>query len=134
MKILATFLAGAALAAGLAAPANAKTDTRAERNEARLAKMLEGRTAGEPVRCITDLRGGNAMQVLEHVGVVYDAGDTIYVARPRNPKALGAHDALIIDRFGSQLCTTDMVRTFDRNMPGMSGVVFFEDFVPYRKG
>jgi len=75
MKILTTLLAGAALAlTGTAATA----ETLAEKGEARLARMIEGRTPGEPVSCITTPRS-NKLQAIEHVGVVYDTGDTIYV-------------------------------------------------------
>jgi hypothetical protein len=51
--------------------------------------MLEGRTAGEPVSCISALRS-NRIEVIEHVGIVYDAGATIYVARPSNPDSSAA--------------------------------------------
>lgn len=132
MKTFAVVIAGAALAAGVIAPATARS-TIAERGEARLAAMLEGRTAGEPVRCISATRS-NRLQVIDSVGVVYDAGETIYVARPHSPKALDWNDALVIERFGSQLCTSDMTRTFDRSSPHFQGVVFFDHFVPYRKG
>jgi hypothetical protein len=132
MKTIATIFAAAALAAGISPAALAAGPTRVERAEARLAEKLAGRVAGEPVRCISAPRS-NDLQVIDNVGVVYDSGDTIYVARPTNPRALGSSDALIIDRFGSQLCTSDMVRTFDRSAGHLNGVVFFEDFVPYKK-
>lgn len=129
MKI-GTILAGAALA--LAGTAPLAAETLAEKGEARLAKMLEGRTAGEPVSCISALRD-NKLTIIEHVGVVYDAGDTIYVARPNNPRALGSMDVPVIDRFGSQLCKHDLTRTIDRYNGHVTGVVFLSDFVPYTK-
>lgn len=130
MKTLATILAGTALA--FAATTTAVAQTLAERGEARLAKMLEGRTAGEPVSCINAMRD-NRLSVIEHVGVVYDAGDTIYVARPSNPRSLGSMDVPVIRRFGSQLCKQDLTRTIDRHNGHVSGVVFLSDFVPYTK-
>lgn len=138
MNKLATIVSGAAAVAALAtvvpaAVAHAKGPTLAERGEARLARMIEGRTAGEPVQCIHAPRS-TKLQVIEKVGVVYDAGDTVYVARPTNANALGGNDALVIERLGSQLCTSDMVRTFDRYMGNVTGVVFFDKFVPYAKG
>ena len=130
MKTFATILAGAALAvSGMSA---ASAETLAEKGEARLAEMLQGRVAGEPVSCITPHRSRN-LQVIEHVGVVYDDGDTIYVARPNNPHSLGSMDVLVIDRFGSQLCKQDVTRTVDRYNGNVSGVVFLSDFVPYTK-
>ena len=88
--------------------------------------------AGEPVSCITPNRSRN-LQVIEHVGVVYDDGDTIYVARPSNPRSLGSMDVPVIERFGSQLCKQDLTKTIDRYDGHVSGVVFLSDFVPYTK-
>ena len=130
MKTFATILAGAALAVSGVSPASA--ETLAERGEARLAEMLQGRVAGEPVSCITPNRSRN-LQVIEHVGVVYDDGDTIYVARPSNPRSLGSMDVPVIERFGSQLCKQDLTKTIDRYDGHVSGVVFLSDFVPYTK-
>ena len=128
MKTLATILAGAALVLGGTA-VSAKS---AEENEAKLARMLEGRTAGEPVNCISALNS-NRIEVIEHVGIVYDAGSTIYVARPTNPESLGRNDIIVIDRYGGQLCDTDIIRTVDRYQGFTTGAVFLDDFVPYTK-
>lgn len=129
MKTIATILTATALALTGAA---ASAQTLAEKGEARLAKMIEGRTAGEPVSCISAPRS-TQLEVIEHVGLVYDAGKTIYVARPQDPKVLGRNDAIIIERFGGQLCKQDVTRTFDRNLGFTTGVVFLSDFVPYTK-
>ncbi|HYD24830.1 MAG TPA: hypothetical protein VEB68_08525 [Croceibacterium sp.] len=131
MKTIATFLAGAALALTAASAANA--ETLAEKGEAKLARMLEGRVAGEPVKCISALRS-NRIEVIEHVGIVYDAGDTIYVSRPSDPKSIGRMDTMVLERFGSQLCSSDVVRTVDRYAGHVTGVVFLNDFVPYTRG
>ena len=103
-----------------------------EKGEAKLAEMIEGRTAGEPQSCITAMRS-NDIEIVEHVGVVYDAGDTIWVARAKNPRSLSYNDVPIFDRFGSQLCTTDIMRTIDRYSHFTTGSVFLEDFVPYEQ-
>ena len=129
MKTLATILAGGALALAGTTAALAKS---AEENEAKLARMLEGRTAGEPVSCISALNS-NRMEVIEHVGIVYDAGSTIYVARPNNPESLGRNDVVVIERYGGQLCATDVIRTVDRYQGFTTGAVFLDDFVPYSK-
>jgi hypothetical protein len=129
MKTLATILAGGALALAGTTAALAKS---AEENEAKLARMLEGRTAGEPVSCISALNS-NRMEVIEHVGIVYDAGNTIYVARPNNPDSLGRNDVVVIERYGGQLCATDVIRTVDRYQGFTTGAVFLDSFVPYTK-
>ena len=129
MKTLALILAGTAMAL-TGAPASA--ETRAEKNEASLAKMLEGRTPGEPVKCISAM-SSNRIRVIDHVGIVYDAGHTIYVARATNPNQLDHWEVPVIERFGSQLCTTDIIRTIDRTGGHFTGAVFLNDFVPYTK-
>ncbi|MGZ3271852.1 MAG: hypothetical protein ACXU71_12870, partial [Croceibacterium sp.] len=76
----------------------------------------------------------NAMQVIDGVAVVYDAGKTIYVARPTDPRMLGRNDALVIDRFSpSRLCVQEAMKTVDRYDGTHTGVVFLQDFVPYTK-
>jgi hypothetical protein len=131
MKILAAILAGAALTLTGTATSAATT---AEKGEERLARMLEGRTAGEPVACITTMRK-NELQVIDEVGVVYDAGNTVYVARATDPRMLRRTDALVIDRFSpSRLCVNDPIRTVNRHGGFFTGVVFLNDFVPYKKG
>lgn len=126
-------IAAAVLAlAGAAAHSAGKTDKKTEKNEAKLAQRLEGRTAGEPVSCIA-LVQSHRLEVIEGVALVYDSGDTLYVARPTDPEMLRRDDILVIDRFGSQLCDSDVVRTIDRNVGYMTGVVFLKKFVPYKK-
>lgn len=128
MKSPAIIMAAAALAfatAGFAA--NTQED-----NEARLARMLEGRVAGEPVSCVTAFRT-DKLQVIEKVALVYDAGDVVYVARPTDPGSLGFDDVVVINRFGGQLCHSDIIRTVSRQGGYHTGVVFLEKFVPYRK-
>ena len=129
MKYFGAILAGLALALQ---PAMASAATPAEKGEAQLAKMLEGRTAGEPVSCISAMRN-NRLTVIDYVGLVYDAGDTIYVARAENPSALSRNDVVVIERFGSQLCKQDIIRTVDRYQHYTTGAVFLQDFVPYKK-
>jgi hypothetical protein len=130
MKTISTILAGAALALSGAGAASA--ETLAEKGEAQLAKMIEDRTAGEPVSCINTF-GSDRIRVIEHVGIVYDAGKTIYVARATDPRSLGPWDIPVIQRYGSQLCKTDIIRTIDRSGGFITGMVFLEDFVPYTK-
>ena len=129
MKKLIIATAAAAMAlTGTAATA----ETRLERGEARLERMLEGREAGEPQSCVYTFRNSD-IRVMEGVGLVYDAGKTIYVARARNPESLGSWDVPVIRRFGSQLCRTDQITTIDRSSGMFSGVLFLEDFVPYTR-
>ena len=107
-------------------------DTIRERSEARLTQMLQGRVAGEPRACITvfDL---SRLEIIDRTAVVYDAGETIWVARPQEPRMLDTRDIVVIRRTGSQLCKQDLIRTVDRTGHFTTGVVFLDDFVPYRR-
>jgi hypothetical protein len=133
MRAIAKLVTGAAIALAATAAAASGSATPNAKGEARLAHMLEGRTAGKPVSCINTART-NQMQVIDGVAVVYDAGKTIYVARPTDPRMLGRNDALVIDRFSpSRLCVQEAMKTVDRYDGFHTGVVFLQDFVPYTK-
>tara|TARA_A100001391_G_scaffold99255_2_gene65875 strand:+ start:7561 stop:7959 length:399 start_codon:yes stop_codon:yes gene_type:complete len=129
MKPFIALAAASTLALGVA-PASAESP--AERAEARLAERLEGRTAGEAKNCITTMNS-NRLEVVERVGLVYERGDTIWVARTTTPNQLRFDDIPIIERFGSQLCRQDVIRTVDRSTGSFTGAVFLEKFVPYTR-
>lgn len=138
MRFIAPLAAAALALGGAMAPAAAQDDTsqpttRAERNEARLAERLEGRTAGEMVSCVY-APNSNRLETIEGVGFVYDGGNTLYVARPRDPSVLGPNDIVLVRRFtGSQLCRQDLMQTVDRLSGMLSGIVAIDGFVPYTK-
>ena len=101
--------------------------------EARLARALEGRVAGEPVDCI-NLRNIRSSQIIDRTAIIYDAGSTIYVNRPRGGRAsLDRWDILVTELHSSQLCSIDVVHLYDSNSRVQSGFVFLGEFVPYRK-
>lgn len=133
MKAVTRILAGAALALTATAAVASGSGAPNPKGEAHLARMLEGRTPGRPVSCINTMRSTD-MQVIDGVAVVYDAGKTIYVARPTDPRMLGRNDALVMDRFSpSRLCVQEAMKTIDRYDHHTTGVVFLKDFVPYTK-
>jgi hypothetical protein len=128
MKVFATIMAGAALAS--TGSATLAGDV-AEKGEARLAEMLEGRIAGEPVRCITTFHS-DSPQIIDRVALVHREGRTIYVGRPERPRSLDSRDILLIERFSSsQLCANDQMRMIDRTGGFTTGLVFVKEFVPY---
>ena len=127
-------LALSAAAVGLLAAPAVQADDRGEmtKGEARLAEMLEGRVAGEPQSCINTF-GSRSLTQIDDTALVYRSGDTIWVNYTRTPESIDDSDYLVIRKFsGSQLCRTDQIET--RSRPGnfFSGVIFLEDFVPYR--
>ena len=131
MSILKPLIAAVLLASATTALA-ADKPSRAEKNEARLAKLLEGRTAGEPVTCIPSFQA-DKLEVIEGIAMVYGWGDTLYVAKPTKTQMLRRDDVIVINRFGNQLCHTDIIRTVDRMSGFTTGALFLEKFVPYKK-
>jgi hypothetical protein len=131
LMIAAAVLALTVATAHAAGKANDKP-TRLEKNEARLAEMLKGRTAGEPVSCIPQFQSSQ-IEVIEGVALVYGWGKTLYVAKPDHPNAMQWDDIMVIKRTGSQLCNTDIIRTVDRMSGFTTGVIFLSKFVPYKK-
>lgn len=132
-------LFGAAIGLSLAmSPAVAEEQEGADaqemtKGEKRLAKLLEGRVAGEPVRCIRTFPS-NSFKIIDQTAYVYGSGKTIYVQRTKHPERIDDDDILVSRRFSStQLCRLDRMTTVDRAARFFTGAVFFEDFVPYTR-
>ncbi len=101
--------------------------------EVRLSRALEGRIAGEPVDCI-QLRGIRSSRIIDKTAIIYDAGSTLYVNRPRaGRESLDQWDTLVTKTHSSQLCSIDVVQLYDSGARMQTGLVFLGDFVPYRK-
>ena len=127
-KLFSLVAASVLMASGSAAIAKPKLDP-----EARLAKVLEGRVAGEPVDCI-QLSRVNSTQVIDRTAIIYDAGSTLYVNRPRaGRESLDRWDTLVTKSFSSQLCSVDVVRLYESGSRMETGTVFLGEFVPYRR-
>ena len=104
------------------------------KGEKKLAKLLEGRVAGEPVSCINTFPSADRMQIIDKTAIVFGRGKTIYVNYTRNPESVDDSDILVIKRTdGSRLCRLDNVTTIDRGSRMFSGVVFLDDFIPYTR-
>jgi len=101
--------------------------------EEQLAQLLEGRVAGAPQTCISISRSNN-LQVIDRTALVYKDRDTLWVNHATFPDNLSRDDVLVINRLsGMQLCRLDQVTMNDLNSGFFSGVVFLQNFVPYRK-
>ncbi|MXP44231.1 hypothetical protein [Allopontixanthobacter sediminis] len=133
MKPINQFAALAALTM-LAAPAAAQEDAGTlTKGEVELAKLLEGRVAGEPQSCVRSLPSEN-INVIDGTALVVGRGKTIYVNVPQYPSSLDDDDVLLVRRFsGSQLCRLDQIETRDRFGGFYSGNVMLNDFVPYTR-
>ena len=101
--------------------------------EAELARALEGRVAGEPVDCI-DLYRVRSSRVIPDTAIVYRAGGTLYVNRPRSgAESLNRWDTLVTRTPTPRLCSVDPVQVVDMHSGMMTGLVMLGDFVPYRR-
>ena len=137
-KLFRPALLYAASLALLAAPTLAQDGEQADeeqteqtKGEKELAKLLEGRVAGEPTSCIRT-PPNDRVRVIDDTAIVYGRGKTIYVNRTSRPSDIDDRDTMVIRRFsGSQLCKTDTVTTIDRGSQMFSGVIFLSEFVPY---
>lgn len=104
------------------------------KGEKRLARLLEGRVAGEPQACIRNLPT-DQMRTIDRTAYVFGRGNTIYVQRTTRPRNIDDRDTLVTRRFGGgqQLCRQDLATTIDPVTLFFSGAVLFEDFVPYTR-
>lgn len=120
-------LAAAALLTAGAAEAARKTP------EDRMAKALEGRTAGKPVDCIY-LSQIQSSQIIDRTAIIYQVGRTLYVNTPRTgADSLDSSDILVTDTRSPQLCSIDVVRLVDSSSRMPSGFVGLGPFIPYTK-
>ena len=100
--------------------------------EQQLARALQGRVAGEPVDCV-NLQNIKSTQIIDRTAIIYDAGSTIYVNRPRHAQSLDQWDTLVTNLHSSRLCSIDVVQLYDGSSRTWTGAVFLSDFVPYRR-
>jgi len=118
----------AVVALGATLPAAAAAD---EKGEAKLAKVLDGRVPGEPVRCLDRTRRDN-LEVIDRTAMVFKDGDTYYVNRPSGVNFLTWSDIPVFKIWGNELCKMDIVNLHDRST-GMGGAsMTMNEFIPYR--
>lgn len=131
MQLLKSALLVALLASGTAAVAGSpRVDAR---GEARLAKIVEGRVAGQPVDCI-DLHRIDSTEVVDGTAIVYRDGSRLYVNRPQvGRESLNDDDVLLTKTYSPELCSIDTVRLLDRTSHFVRGFVGLGQFVPYTK-
>ena len=114
-------------------PADKEEPKEMTKGEEELAKLLEGRVAGEPVRCIRNYPT-QRLQIIDKTAYVYGRGRTIYVQRTKHPEDIDDDDILVLrTTTGSRLCRLENLTTVDRYSGFFTGAVFFEEFVPYTR-
>lgn len=116
-----------------AAVSAAETSSAPRKGEEQLARMLEGRVAGDPVACIPSRRQ-QRVQMIDGTAYVFGQGSTIYVQRTTRPQDINRRNAMVNQRFSSgELCRMDMITTVDPIAGFVTGGVLFDDFVPYTR-
>lgn len=101
--------------------------------EKRLAKLLEGRVAGEPQRCIRTFPVP-PITVIDETAIVYGRGSTIYVQRTANPESIDRSDVISVRQFNAgRLCKQDMVQSSERISGIFTGNIMLEEFIPYTR-
>ncbi len=128
---LLTIVAASLAASQFALAADAADKDGNTRGEAELAKLLEGRTAGKPVNCLSDSQR-DRMQTIDGTAFVFRDGKTIYVNRPEGARFIDEFDYPVFKIFGGRLCRRDQVRMqgWTSSIPGP--VMLLGQFVPYR--
>ena len=127
-KYLATIAVIAAAAGLVAAPVEAARLS----GEERLAKLIEGRNAGEGRSCIVT-NPSSSLTIIDKTAIVYKQGGRVWVNRTAHPEDLDEDDIMVIRRYGSSLCRTDLITQVDRLSGMFTGAIFLTDFVPYEK-
>ena len=123
-------LISVAVALALLAPAAASAAKR-ETGEAKLARLIDGRVPGKPVRCLDGSQRRN-LEVVDHTALVFKDGDTYYGNRPAGVRFLTWTDVPVFKIFGDELCTHDIVHLRDRSS-GLGGAsLSMGEFIPYR--
>lgn len=122
-------------AAVILAACAAQTSVRDASQEAALADALAGRTAGDPIACVSlrDLRGNRGYGE----GAILFEGRTnslVYLNRPPGGcPELGSTRALRIESTTDRLCRGDLVSVYDPATGVGFGSCSIGEFVPYRK-
>lgn len=128
MRLIPSLVVAAVLMGAGAAEARTRLSP-----EAQLAKLLDGRIAGAPVNCL-NLRDIQSTEIIDHTAIVYRAGRTLYVNRPRGgADSLNDDDILLTKTFNGSLCSIDTVDLIDRGSRFQRGFVSLDQFVPYTK-
>ncbi|WP_341209516.1 hypothetical protein [uncultured Sphingomonas sp.] len=122
-------IVAAALVAAAAAPAQAARSSPDED----MAKLLKGRVAEAPVRCIpVSPTDNNAVQIVSQRALVWRIGSRLYVNVPQaRAETLDDDDILITEPFGGQLCRNDQVRPINRGSRIPKASLLLGNFTPY---
>lgn len=131
-RFILSLAALAVLGGGATAQAQSYDEKLRAKGEAKLAKEIKGRVAGEPVNCV-QLRNIRSSRIIDKTAIVYEGDNgVLYVNRPRSgANFLDDWDVLVTKVHGSQLCSIDTVNLISPPSNLQSGFVILDKFVPY---
>jgi hypothetical protein len=124
------------LAAGSAALADDKpSHSDLTKGEEQLAKLLEGRIAGEKIECMPPARNLPS-QTIPQTAIVFGrpSSSVIYVQRTRAPQMID-RDSFLVSLSGqpNRFCRMDQFNMVDRVLGLPIGAVVFDHFIPYTR-
>jgi hypothetical protein len=133
--IIFVFATGASLAACAPMDAESTPVALTEKQSKLLDKELGGKTAGEPVNCISDFNADNVIRVTDDMLLFRASGKLVYQNKLRSscPGLSRDDDIMVFEQFGTQKCSGDIVKLVDRTSGIQGGFCSLGDFVPYRK-
>ena len=100
--------------------------------EARLAKALDGRTAGKPLNCIRLRKVSSS--IIDGTAIIFESSGTLFVNRPlAGAESLSESNALLIQSLTGEICRGEGIRLFDNTSRVETGLIFLGQFVPYRR-
>ena len=101
------------------------------KGEAKLAKILEGRTAGPPLDCV-DPRSVETVEIIDRTAILYRMpGGSLYVNRPEAGAADLKWDSTLTSRtVGARLCRHDAMTA---SRFGETSFLLLGPFTPYGK-
>lgn len=131
MALLVPLLAGCT--ANAMETSNGQADPLSERDQRRMANLLDGKVPGDPQPCITT-RPTTQSSIIGNRAILYRQGAVVY----RNDldgmcPTLNSDSVLVSQRYGSsQLCSGEVVQVRDPHSGASFGSCVLGEFTPYR--
>ncbi|MCW2382591.1 MULTISPECIES: DUF6491 family protein [unclassified Sphingobium] len=105
-----------------------------ERETQELERLLERKTAGEPVSCVTSFDSSRLRSIGDNTLVYVVSKDQVYLNRLQGScTGISRGDTLVMNRMSSsQYCRGDIARVVNLPSGAMTGSCALGDFIPYR--
>jgi hypothetical protein len=96
-------------------------------------RMLAGKVAGDPVRCLPTFRS-NDMVAIDENTILFRDGRTVYLNRPLGScYGLGKfNNALVTRNLGGNMCRGDIAQVVNPTTGVLAGSCALGDFIPYK--